>query len=532
MKKIFKRTLGLALVSMAMATAQAATTTYVYCSEGSPEGFNAAFFTAGTTNDATHPIFDRLVEFKAGSTEIVPGLAESWDVSEDGKIYTFHLRKGVKFHSNKLFKPSRDFNADDVLFSFQRQKNADHPFHKVSNGSYQYFEGMGMGELIDRIEKVDDHTVRFVLVRPEAPFIANLGMDFASIQSAEYADAMMKAGTPTKVDTDPIGTGPFEFGTYQKDARILYKAFKAYWGDRPLVDRLVFAITPDASVRYAKLQKNECQSMPYPNPADLDSMRENKEIQLLEQAGLNVGYLSFNTEKKPYTDVRVRQALSMAIDKPAIIAAVFQGAGQPAKNLLPPTMWSYNDAVQDWPYDLEKAKALLAEAGYPDGFETDLWAMPVQRPYNPNARRMAEMIQSDWAKIGVKAKIVTYEWGEYLKRSKAGEHQTMLIGWTGDNGDPDNFLATLFSCAAAKDGSNYSRWCYQPFEDLIQPARATADHAKRVELYKQAQVVMHEQAPAIMIAHSTVFEPLRKEVKGYTVSPVGRHIFDHVSLDK
>ncbi|MFT0531929.1 ABC transporter substrate-binding protein [Castellaniella hirudinis] len=531
--KISKRTLGLSLVSLALAfgSAQAATT-YVYCSEGSPEGFNAAFFTSGTSNDAIHPVFDRLVEFKPGSTEVVPGLAESWDVSEDGKAYTFHLRKGVKFHANKGFTPTRDFNADDVVFSFLRQLDPNHPYHKVSNASYQYFNDMGMGELIEKVEKVDDNTVRFVLTRPEAPFIANLGMDFTSIQSAEYADAMMKAKTPTKVDTDPVGTGPFEFVTYQKDARILYKKFENYWGDKAKVDRLVFAITPDASVRYAKLQKNECQSMPYPNPADLDAIKKNPDVQLMEQAGLNVGYLSFNTSKKPFDNLKVRQALSMAIDKPAIIEAVFQGAGQPAKNLLPPTMWSYNDDVQDWPHDIAKAKALLAEAGYPDGFETDLWAMPVQRPYNPNARRMAEMIQADWAKIGVKAKVVSYEWGEYLKRTKNGEHQTMLIGWTGDNGDPDNFLATLFSCAAAKSGSNYSRWCYQPFEDLILPARTTADHAKRVELYKQAQQVMHDQAPAVMIAHSTVFEPLRKEVKGYTVSPLGRHTFDQVSLEK
>ncbi|MHA3903290.1 ABC transporter substrate-binding protein [Castellaniella sp. WN] len=528
MNKIFKRTLGLALASMAMSSAQAATT-YVYCSEGSPEGFNAAFFTSGTTNDATHPIFNRLVEFKAGTTEIVPGLAESWDVSEDGKVYTFHLRQGVKFHQSKLFKPTRDFNADDVLFSFLRQKDEDHPFHKVSNGSYAFFSGMGMGALIDRVEKGDDHTVRFVLNRPEAPFIADLGMDFASILSAEYADVMMKAGTPTKVDTDPIGTGPFEFVAYQKDSRILYKAFKDYWGDQPKIGRLVFAITPDASVRYAKLQKNECQSMLFPNPADLSSMRENRNIQLLEQVGMNVGFLSFNTEKKPYTDVRVRQALSMAIDKPAIIAAIFQGAARPAKNPMPPTVWGYNDAVQDWPYDLDKAKALLAEAGYPDGFETDLWAMPVSRPYNPNARRMAEMIQSDWAKIGVKAKIVTYEWGEYLKRTKAGEHQVMLTGWTGDNGDPDNFLATQFSCVA-RGSNNYSFWCDQTFENLIQQARATFDRAKRVDFYEQAQVILHEQAPAVMIAHSTVFEPLRKNVRGYVISPMGRHIFDHNDL--
>ena len=182
-------------------------------------------------------------------------------------------------------------------------------------------------------------------------------------------------------------------------------------------------------------------------------------------------------------------------------------------------------------YDPEKAKALLKEAGLEKGFSIDLWAMPVQRPYNPNARRMAEMIQADWAKVGVQAKIVTYEWGEYLKRAKDGEHQTVMMGWTGDNGDPDNFFATLFSCAASEQGSNYSKWCYKPFEDLIQPARATDDHNKRVELYKQAQVVMHDQAPALIIAHSTVFEPVRKEVKGYVVDPLGKHHFENVSIE-
>ena len=145
--------------------------------------------------------------------------------------------------------------------------------------------------------------------------------------------------------------------------------------------------------------------------------------------------------------------------------------------------------------------------------------------------RMAEMIQADWAKVGVQAKIVTYEWGEYLKRAKDGEHQTVMMGWTGDNGDPDNFFATLFSCAASEQGSNYSKWCYKPFEDLIQPARATDDHNKRVELYKQAQVVMHDQAPALIIAHSTVFEPVRKEVKGYVVDPLGKHHFENVSIE-
>ena len=474
---------------------------------------------------------NRLFEFKTGTTEVIPGLAEKWEISEDGKTYTFHLRQGVKWQDNKDFKPTRDLNADDVVFSFDRQKNAQNPYHKVSGGSYEYFEGMGLPDLISEVKKVDDKTVQFVLTRPEAPFLADLAMDFASILSKEYADNMLKAGSPEKVDLNPIGTGPFQLQQYQKDSRILYKAFEGYWGTKPQIDRLVFSITPDASVRYAKLQKNECQVMPYPNPADIARMKQDKNINLMEQAGLNVGYLSFNTEKKPFDDVKVRQALTYAVNKEAIIKAVYQGAGVAAKNLIPPTMWGYNDDVKDYTYDPEKAKALLKEAGQDKGFTVELWAMPVQRPYNPNARRMAEMVQADWAKIGVQAKIVTYEWGEYLKRAKAGEHQAVMMGWTGDNGDPDNFFATLFSCAAAKDGSNYSRWCYKPFEDLIQPARATDDHNKRIELYKQAQVVMHDQAPALIVAHSTVYEPVRKEVKGYVVDPLGKHHFENVSVE-
>ncbi|CDG95649.1 dipeptide transport protein (ABC superfamily,peri_bind) [Xenorhabdus bovienii str. puntauvense] len=530
-KKFSLLKLGIGLVALAV-TASVQAKTLVYCSEGSPEGFNPQLFTSGTTYDASSvPIYNRLVDFKLGTTEIIPSLSERWEVSDDGKTYTFHLRKGVKWQSSKAFKPTRDFTADDVIFTFMRQKDKKHPYHSVSGGSYEYFIGMDLDNIISKIEKVDDYTVRFVLSRSEAPFIADLAMDFASILSNEYADVMMKAGTPEKVDLNPIGTGPFQLQQYQKDSRILYKAFKDYWEGPAKIDRLVFSITPDASVRYAKLQKNECQVMPYPNPADLSRMKQDKDIVLKEQAGLNVGYLSFNVDKKPMDNLKVRQALAMAVNKDAIINAVYQGAGQKAKNLIPPTIWSYNDGIKDYAYDPAKAKELLKEAGLPNGFETDLWAMPVQRPYNPNARRMAEMIQADWAKIGVKAKIVSYEWGEYLKRAKDGEPMTVLFGWTGDNGDPDNFFGTQFSCAAKEKGSNYSKWCYKPFEDIIQPARETADMAKRMELYKQAQVVMHEQVPALIIAHSTVYEPIRKEVRGYVVDSFSKHHFYNVTLD-
>ncbi len=526
--------LGLSAAAVALtmaAPALAQQKTLIYCSEGSPEGFNPAFYTAGTTFDASsRQVFDQLIEFVHGTTEVGPGLAESWEVSDDGLEYTFNLRQGVKFHSNSSFTPTRDFNADDVIFSFERQGDPENPYHNVSNGTYEYYNSMSMPDLIDHIEKVDDYMVKFVLTRPEAPMIANLGMDFASIFSAEYADAMMEAGTPEKVDQEPIGTGPFQFVGYQKDAVIRYQANPDYWQGAPAIDNLVFAITPDASVRYQKLQAGECHVMPYPNPSDVEAMKADPSIQVLEQEGLNVGYLAYNTQMPPFDDPTVRKALNMAIDKNAIVEAVFQGSAKVATNPIPPTIWSYDDSIQDDPYDPEAAKQMLEEAGVTD-LSTSIWAMPVQRPYNPNARRMAELIQEDWSKIGVNADIVTYEWGEYLERSKATDRDgAVLLGWTGDNGDPDNFLAVLLGCDGV-GGANRAQWCYEPFEEVIQEAKSATSREDRVALYQEAQEIFKEQAPWATIAHSIVYMPMRQEVTGYKIDPFGGHVFYGVDLE-
>ncbi|MBU6498420.1 MAG: ABC transporter substrate-binding protein, partial [Rhodospirillales bacterium] len=354
--------------------------TLVYCSEGSPEGFNPMLFTSGTTFDANKPIYDRLVQFKNGTTEVEPGLAAKWDISADGKVYTFHLRHNAKWQSNKMFKPTRGFNADDVMFSFDRQWQDTSPYHKVSGGAYEYFGDMGLPKLITAIDKIDDYTVRFTLAKPQAPFLSDMAMDFSSIQSAEYAAVLTKLGKPELIDQDPIGTGPFEMVQYNKDATIRYQAFKGYWGPKAKIDTLVFAITKDPAVRLAKLRANECQIMAYPSPADLPSIKADKKLKVLSQPGLNIGYLAFNNMKKPFDNRDVRVAINMAIDKQAILKAVYQGSGQPAKNLIPPTMWGYNNSIQDFKYDPAAAKALLAKAGYPNGFSTTLWAMPVQRP--------------------------------------------------------------------------------------------------------------------------------------------------------
>ncbi|HYB55963.1 MAG TPA: ABC transporter substrate-binding protein, partial [Alphaproteobacteria bacterium] len=455
--------LGLAAAMGLAAAAQAKT--FIYCSEGSPENFYPAINTTGTSFDASRQVYNRLAQFKPGTTQVEPALAQSWDVSPDGLVYTFHLRKGVKWQTTKNFKPSRDFNADDVIFSFDRQWKPDNPYFKVTSDNHSYFNDMNMPKIMKSVEEVDPYTVRFTLNVPNAPFIANLAMDFATIMSKEYADQMLKSGKPETVDQEPVGTGPFVFESYQKDAIIRYKANPTFWGGKPKIDSLVFAITPDNSVRYAKLKSGECSLMPYPNPADIPAMKNDPALKVLEQPGLNIGYLAFNTQKKPFDDKRVRQAINYAINKKAILDAVYLGIAIPAKNPIPPSMWSYDDAVKDYPYDPAKATKLLAEAGLPNGFETDLWAIPVQRPYNPNGRRIAELMQADLAKVGIRAKIVSYEWGEYRKRAQAGEHQMVQLGWTGDNGDPDNFLYTLLGCAAAAPGGgNVAKWCNKDFD--------------------------------------------------------------------
>jgi dipeptide transport system substrate-binding protein len=521
-----------AIAALALAVAAGAgAKTLVFCSEGSPENFYPGVNTTGTSFDGNEPIYNRIVEFERGGTKVVPGLAEKWEISKDGLEYTFFLRKGVKWHSQRAFKPTRDFNADDVLFAFDRQWKESDPYFKVTSSNHSYFNDMGMPKLLKSIDKVNDYTVKITLNRPEAPFLSNLAMPYAAIQSKEYAIAMLKAGTPERLDQDPIGTGPFYLVQYQKDAVIRYKAFPQYWGGKAKIDDLVYSITPDASVRWAKLQKGECHVMPYPNPADLDAIRKDPKVQVLEQPGLNVGYLAYNVTKKPFDDVRVRKAVNMAINKKAIIDGVFLGTAIPAKNPLPPSMSAYNDAVKDDPFDPEAAKKLLAQAGYPNGFTTDLWAMPVQRPYNPNAKRIAELMQADLAKIGVKAEIKTFEWGEYRKRMQNGEHQMGMLGWTGDNGDPDNFLAVLLGCDAAKtNGSNVAKFCYKPFEDLIQKAKQITKPAERDALYKKAQVIFKEQAPWFTIAHAVQLKPVRKEVIDFKLSPFGRHNFYGVDI--
>jgi len=519
------------LISVGAISAQAAPKSLVYCSEGSPSSFNPQLATDGTTYNNTRAIYNRLVEFEYGATKVVPGLAESWTISKDGKTYTFKLRKGVKFHTTKYFKPTREFNADDVLYSFNRQRLKDHPYHKVNGGSYEYFKAMDMDNLIGDIKKLDDYTVQFLLKKQEAPFLADLAMDYASILSAEYADVLTKKGKKEALDMEPVGTGPFVFKRYVKDQVVRYTANKEYFRGKPAIDRLIFAITQDPGVRFQKLKTGECHFVTEPNPQDIAQMKKDPKIKVMEQPGLNVGYLAMNVEKKPFDNPKVRRAVHLALNRKAYIDAIYFGNAQVAKNPIPPTIWSYNKNTKDYDYNPAESKRLLKEAKIKDGIEVELWTLPVSRPYNPNGKKMGEMMQADLKKVGIKAKLVTYDWPTYLAKSKNGEHEMLQMGWTGDNGDPDNFLHVLLGCSAVEAGANRARWCEKSFEKLINQAKVTSNIKERTRLYKKAQEVFKKEAPWVTLAHAKVYRAMSAKLEGYKIDPFGGDYFDRVDFN-
>jgi dipeptide transport system substrate-binding protein len=510
--------------------------TLVVCTEASPDALNANLSTANTSFDVAEQVSDRLVEMEIGGSALKPGLAESWEISPDGLRYTFHLRHGVKWQSNAAFKPSRDFGADDVLFTFQRMLDKAHAWNKVGGGNYPMFAAL-VEPPLKAVTKADDYTVVFELKQPHAPLLATLSVQSFSITSAEYAATIERAGgSRDAYDLNPIGTGPFQLAQYQKDSLIRFRAFPEFWGamggqpERAAkVDQLVFTITPDASVRFAKLRAGECQVARYPNPADLDFMRSTPGVVVQEATIASVGYLSFKTDKKPFDDRRVREALATAVDLDSLVKAVWQGTGTPTASVVSPGMFGHTDALKPRQQDIARAKALLAEAGLAGGFTAELWALPVARAYQPNGRRAAEMIQSDWAKIGVTAKIVTFEWGEYLRRARGGEADTAMLGGTWDYPDPSQQLIGL-TCEALNSGRNTPKWCNRAYSDLIAQANAITDTAARAKLYEQAQKVIFDEVPMMLFADSRAFVPVRSNVKGFKLHFFGGQPFGGVSI--
>ena len=504
----------------------------VYCSQGSPSSLNPQLSTSATVAEASSfQLYNRLLSISDDGIEILPELAERWEVNEDATVYTFYLRSGVQFHHNEHFTPSRNFNAQDVVFSFERIINNDHPYHTIGGSDYTFFNSVGFPLLIKSVKALSHDQVQFELFAPDTTFLINLATDFSVILSAEYASILQQQDLMEIIDHHPIGTGPFRFYQYKTDRYLKFKHHDDYWqGPVPLGD-LVYDITPNSTMRLAKLLTGECDVMAAPLASDLNLLRSKPQLKMQYRTGFNLGYWAFNTERPPLNDVRVRHALAMAVDREPIMEAVYYGTASLATGLLPPASWAYDSEHEGIPYAPQQARNLLAEAGYPNGFELDIWVMPIQRAYNPNPRKMALLLQENLRSIGVKAHLISHEWSVFRSRLANGEHDSVLLGWAADNADPDNFFRPLLSCQAKYAGTNRAQWCDTYYDQLIDLARQSPDREERLSLYWMAQKHLNEQVPLLPIAHGMRMQAMRAHVRNLQVKSFGGIDFSKVTLE-
>ena len=497
----------------------------VFCADASPEGFDPSLWDSASTGNVTSQMFQGLVGFVRGTTTLEPQLATAWQIAPDARTFTFTLRRGVRFHSTPYFRPTRELDADDVVFTFTRFVDPKTPFNRAFPATFIYPQSLGLAEMIEGIDKLDSHTVRFRLKSPNVTFLSYFAMSFAGIHSAEYAAQLLAAGQANAINNRPVGTGPFKFKSYKKDDVVRMLPHEGYWGAPQKPSQLIFAISREPSVRVQKIAAGECHVAAALRDIDIAALDHRREVSVLKKQALNISYLSFNMKKAPTDNRRVREALDIAVDRDALFKVLFpRGDALQAVSAFPPAIAGFNPALKN-EYDPARAKQLLAEAGHPDGFAIDLWALPISRPTNPNGLLMAQMIQQDWARIGVKATIKSYEWGEYLKRANNGEHHVYMSGWSGDTGDADDFLAPNLTCAANRSGVKF---CNAEFDRLVDRARTLTDAEQRNALYREAQVIFKRERPWMPMAHSAVYIPVRKDVRGFVMAPNGSVDFEGV----
>ncbi|MBG9454263.1 peptide ABC transporter substrate-binding protein [Lysinibacillus sphaericus] len=488
--------------------------TLVYGRGGDSTALDPATVTEGESFKVTVNIYETLINFGEKDVTLHPGLAKSWESSEDGLTYTMQLEEGVKFHDGT------DFNAEAVVKNFERWKagGAD---------KFPYYASqftVNEKPVIESITADGDYKVIFKLAQPQAPFLKNLAMSpfaIASPTAFEKNDEALK--------DNPVGTGPFKFVEWKRNDSITIEKNPDYRiADLPKLDKVIFRSIPDNSARFNALTNAEVDVVDGLSPSDKASIESNANLQLIERPSMNVGYLGLTVTRPPFDNVKVRQAVNHAIDKQALVDAFYEGLGETAKNPMPSIIAGYNDEVEGYDYDPEKAKALLAEAGY-DGKEIELWAMPVPRPYMPDGQKIAEAIQKNLADVGMKSKIVTFEWATYLEKAENGEADAFLLGWTGDNGDADNFLYTLLD-GDNIHSNNYTFYDNKEVHELFVAAQTEMDEGKRNDLYKQAQVIISKDAPWVPLAHSTPILSANTKVTNYVAHPTGSDRLDTVDV--
>ncbi|MCZ2260251.1 ABC transporter substrate-binding protein [Sporosarcina sp. G11-34] len=492
--------------------------TLVFGRGGDSTSLDPSRVTEGETFKVTVNLFETLLNFGEQDTTIQPGLAKSWDPSEDGLTYTFELEEGVKFHDGT------DFNADAVVANFERWANGDADTFPYYNSMFGGFKG-DEGHVIKSVTAEGDHTVIIQLTRPQAPFLKNIAMSMFAIASPtaieEFGD---------KFDSNPVGTGPFKFVDWKRNDSITIEKNEEYWQDGlPKLNRVIFKSIPDNNARLNALVAGDIDLADGINPSDGIAIEADSNLQLFERPSMNIGYLGLTVTRPPFDKKEVRQAMNYAIDKQSIIDAFFEGRAESAKNPMPPSISGYNDDIEEYPFDPEKAKELLKEAGLEDGFTMELWAMPVPRPYMPDGGKVAEVIQKNLADVGITAEIKSFEWATYLDLASKGEADAFMLGWTGDNGDADNFLYVLLD-EDNIGSNNYTYFKNDEMHDLFIEAQTEVDEEKRTDLYKKAQEIIHEEAPWVPLAHSIPLLGGSADLTGFVPHPTGSDLLSNVEF--
>jgi len=526
----------LALVALLLAgpVGPAVAQTFVFGAQGEPVQLDPAVITDGISSRITRQIFDGLVKYKGSTTEVEPALSEKWRVSADGMVWTFQLRKNVKFHDGA------PLDAAAVVWNFERWWKSNHPQHEnqVKAGqTFEYWEGQFGGfddkSIVSRVEAVGSHTVRITLKAPQAPFLANLAMFVFDIASPR---AVEKWGT--EFGKHPVGTGAFRFVEWKPNQEVILEANPDYWGLKPAVKRVVVRTIKDNSQRLAALKAAEIHGMEGLNPEDVRVVRGDPNLQLILRPTNTTGYIAFNYKVKEFQDRRVRLAFAHAINKKALVDALYGGTGLVATQFQPPALWGYDKDLKDFEFSPEKARDLLRRAGFAQGL-SDItgedgkkevlvfWYMSRSRPYFPNPKEIAEAMAADLAKAGIKTQLQTAEWAVYLDKRKSGQLPLYMLGWTGDNGDPDNFICYFFCQPGAAREGFYGN---QPLADLLLRAQTLTNQAERAKLYRQAEQILHDDVGRLFIAHNQPPLAFAKRVKGYVPNPTGSEYFNTVAL--
>ncbi len=460
-----------------------------------------------------------LLKMKPGSVEIEPDLAERHEISPDGRTYTFHLRRGVRFHDGA------PLDSKAVLFSVQRQMDRNHPYHVAGRMRYAKFlfgdPSSTATELVREISAPDDYTVVFTLSAPYVPFLRNLAMTSAAVVSPRSAETYGR-----DFNTTMVGTGPFRVRSLKPMQMAVLERNPDYWGPPPPLDEIRFRIIRDANVRVNSIRKGECDVISGIDPNTVPLLEKSAGVRVLSEPSMNVGYLGLNNARPPLNNPLVRRALNHAVNKDYIAGTLFSGTSVAARGLIPPGMLGYAPDRAGYPYDPEKAKKLLSEAGYPGGFLLTMTCHDRPRIYNPVGIKLVERVQQDLAQVGVTLKIDQVEFPAFLDRMRARDFDSGINGWVTDNGDPDNFLYEL---AGRED--NEMAYSNPEATRLMREAAGEQDETKRAAMYRKAEDMVVADAPCVFLNHGKQVLAVRARVKNFVLHPTAVTQLARVDLD-